>query len=111
VREEGISHWVAEGPASVNVEWDARIINEIDNKLIAWQSLTGSMISTAGSVRFDPVNGGTKVTVKLQFSPLAGSLGAAIARLLGEDPSQQIHEDLHRFKQLMETGIIVPMNP
>jgi uncharacterized membrane protein len=102
---------VAEGPASVNVEWDARIINEIDNKLIAWQSLTGSMISTAGSVRFDPVNGGTRVTVKLQFSPLAGSLGAAIARLLGEDPSQQIHDDLQRFKQLMETGTVVPMNP
>ena len=26
----------------MNVEWDARIINEIDDQLIAWQSLEGS---------------------------------------------------------------------
>ena len=41
-REAGISHWVARGPAGMNVEWDARIINEIDGRLIAWQSLEGS---------------------------------------------------------------------
>ena len=31
-REAGISHWVARGPAGMNVEWDARIINEIDEQ-------------------------------------------------------------------------------
>ena len=51
-REAGISHWVARGPAGMDVEWDARIINEIDDKLIAWQSLEGSTVSTAGSVNF-----------------------------------------------------------
>jgi uncharacterized membrane protein len=106
VREEGISHWVARGPASTGVEWDARIINEIDNKLIAWQSLDGSMVSTAGSVNFREVDRGTEVRVKLQYSPPGGKLGALVARLLGEDPQMQIHEDLWRFKQLMETGKI-----
>ena len=104
VREEGISHWVAEGPASVNVEWDARIINEIDNKLIGWQSLEGSMISTAGSVTFSETEYGTDVCVRLQYNPPAGKLGAAVASLFGEEPNVQINEDLHRFKQLMETG-------
>ena len=51
-RETGVSHWVAKGPAGTRVEWDARIINEIDGKLIGWQSLEGSMVSTAGSVNF-----------------------------------------------------------
>ena len=106
VREEGISHWVAKGPAGMNVEWDARIINEVENKLIGWQSLTGSTISTAGSVNFDESPRGTVVRVHLQYSPPGGRLGAAIARLFGEEPNTTVREDLRRFKQLMETGEI-----
>lgn len=105
-REAGISHWVARGPAGLNVEWDARIINEIDDKLIAWQSLEGSTISTAGSVNFRETSGGTEVRVNLQYNPPAGKLGAAFAWLLREEPSIQIREDLRRFKQLFETGKI-----
>jgi uncharacterized membrane protein len=106
LREEGISHWVASGPAGMKVEWDARIINEIENKLIGWQSLEGSMVSTAGSVNFRDTDRGTDVRVHLQYNPPAGKAGAAVARLFGEEPHLQIHEDLRRFKQLMETGEI-----
>lgn len=106
VREEGISHWVATGPAGSRVEWDARIINELDNRLIAWQSLEGSTISTAGSVNFDVTEHGTRVRVNLQYNPPGGRLGAMVARLFGEEPHQTIREDLRRFKRLFETGEI-----
>lgn len=105
-REAGISHWVARGPAGTTVEWDARIINELDNKLIGWQSLEGSTISTAGSVNFRETPRGTEVRVHLQYSPPAGRLGGAVAWLFGEEPSSQIREDLRRFKELLETGEI-----
>ena len=104
MREEGISHWVAKGPARLRAEWDARIINEVDNKVIGWQSLDGSTISTAGSVNFDEDIQGTRVTVHLQYNPPGGKAGAAVARIFGEEPSQTIREDLRRFKQLMEAG-------
>lgn len=106
MREEGISHWVARGPAGTTVEWDARIINEVDNKVIGWQSLEGSTISTAGSVNFDETPHGTRVRVHLQYNPPAGKLGAAVARLFGEEPTVQVREDLRRFKALLETGEI-----
>lgn len=105
-REEGISHWVAKGPAGMKVEWDARIINEVDNKVIGWQSLEGSMISTAGSVNFRETGRGTEVRVHLQYNPPGGKLGAAVAWMLGEEPSTQVMEDLRRFKRLLETGEI-----
>src|SRR5438552_12004778 len=79
-REEGISHWVAKGPAGLPVEWDARIINEVQDKVIGWQSLDGSTISTAGSVNFDEGPNGTRVTVHLQYHPPGGKLGAAVAK-------------------------------
>jgi len=102
MRENGISHWVAKGPAGVPVEWDARIINEIDNRLIGWQSLEGSTVATAGSVHFEEVPGGTQVRVHFQYDPPAGKLGAAVARWFGEEPNIQVGEDLGRLKQILE---------
>jgi uncharacterized membrane protein len=106
VRDMGLSHWVAKGPAGMSVEWDARIINEIDNKLIAWQSVGDSTIATAGSVNFDETEHGTRVRVHLQYRPPAGKLGAAVAWLSGEEPNIQVREDLRRFKALLEAGEI-----
>jgi uncharacterized membrane protein len=106
VREEGISHWVAKGPAGITVEWDARIINDVENKVIGWQSLAGSTIATAGSVNFDETSHGTRVRVHLQYDPPGGKLGAAVAWVFGEEPHRQVREDLRRFKALVETGEI-----
>jgi len=103
-REAGVTHWVAVGPAGTRVEWDARIITEVDNRLIGWQSLEGSTISTAGSVNFRESTRGTEVRVHFQYNPPAGRLGAAVAWLFGEEPHIQVREDLRRFKQLIETG-------
>jgi hypothetical protein len=44
--------------------------------------------------------------VELLYRPPAGRLGAAFAMLFGEEPEQQIREDLRRFKELMEAGEI-----
>jgi len=102
------SHWVACGPLGTHVEWDAEIINERPNELIAWRSLEGSDVDTAGSVHFLEAPGmrGTEVRVTLKYDPPGGKLGASLAKLFGEAPEQQIQEDLRRFKQVMEAGEI-----
>lgn len=106
---EGRSHWVAKAPAGSTVEWDAEVYNEKENELIAWRSLDGADVDNAGSVRFEPAVGGrgTTVRVTLRYDPPGGALGAAVARLFGENPEQQIDEDLRRFKQVMEIGEVV----
>lgn len=108
VIDEKRSHWVAKAPAGANVSWDAEIINDEPNALIAWRSLGGATVDNAGSVRFvpGPDGRGTQVKVVLDYIPPAGQVGAAVAKLFGEDPQTQVQEDLRRFKQLMETGEI-----
>jgi uncharacterized membrane protein len=103
---DGKSHWVTSGPAGLKVEWDAEIINEVENKVIAWRSLPGSDVVTAGSVSFDGVRGGrsTQVSVHLQYAPPAGKAGSFIASLFGREPSQTIREDLRHFRQMFEAG-------
>jgi uncharacterized membrane protein len=100
------SHWVAKAPAGRTVEWVAEIVNEIPNELIGWRTLENADVVSAGSVRFRALDSGsgTEVRVRLQYDPPAGKFGSAVAWLLGNEPSQQIREDLRRFKQLLETG-------
>jgi uncharacterized membrane protein len=97
------SHWVAKGPAGTRVEWDAEIEQEIENELISWRSLPGADVAQLGSVHFSPVhNGGTEVRVVMRYAPPAGKLGSGSAHILGEDPDQQVADDLRRFKQVMD---------
>ena len=100
------SRWVVKAPAGRTVQWDAEIINEVPGELIAWRTLSGADVVSAGSVRFVPLAAGrgSEVHVRMQYNPPAGRVGAAVAWMLGRDPAAVIREDLRRFKQLIETG-------
>jgi uncharacterized membrane protein len=102
------SHWVAKSPLGREVEWDSEVTEERQNEYVAWRSLPGSVVESSGSVHFSDATGGrgTVVSVTMEYHPVAGSMGAAIAKLLGEEPAVQIREDLRHFKQFMETGEI-----
>ena len=97
------SHWVAKAPGGTTVEWDAEVYNEKEGELIAWRTLEGSQVASAGSVRFEEAPGGaTTVRISLKYDPPGGKLGSLVARLFGENPQRQIEEDLARFKEMME---------
>jgi uncharacterized membrane protein len=107
--EERRSHWVAKGLVGETIEWDADIVEDRPNELIAWRSIEGADVDHSGSVRFEPAPGGrqTLVTVEMQYRPLGGTLGASVATLFGKEPNQTVKRDLRRFKQVMETGEVI----
>jgi len=86
------SHWVARAPLGMSIEWDAEVINDKPNDMIAWRSLEGSEVETAGSVHFRSLSfgRGTEVRVSLKYNPPAGKAGAAVARLFGRSPEAEI---------------------
>ena len=108
VYDEKRSHWIANAPLGNSVEWDAEIINDQENHLIAWASVEGADIDNSGFVRFQPAPAGrgTEVKVVIEYNPPGGAIGAAVAKLFGEEPEQQIGDDLRRFKQIIEAGEI-----
>jgi uncharacterized membrane protein len=103
------SRWTARAPAGRTVEWEAEIVEDRPGELIAWRSLPDADVPNSGWVRFAraPGDRGTELIVELQYDPPAGALGAAIAKLLGEEPNEQVKGDLRRFKQVLETGEVV----
>jgi len=108
VQDNQRSHWVAKGPAGTQFEWDAEVTEDQPNQLIAWRSLPDAQVPNQGTVRFQPAPGhrGTEVRVTMQYDPPAGPLGAAIAKLFGEEPNVQVDSDLRRLKQKLEAGEI-----
>lgn len=109
VSDDRRSHWIARGPLGTNLEWDAEVTEDRPNELIAWRSLDRAAVTNRGSVRFAPAPGGrgSEVVVQLEYEPPTGAMGAAIAKLFGEEPQQQVKDDLRRFKQVLETGEVV----
>ena len=105
--DERRSHWIVKAPAGRRVEWDAEITRDEPNALISWRTLPHADVEHGGAVRFIPVRGsGTIVSVTMQYTPPLRTAGAWIAKLFGEEPEQQVREDLRRFKRILETGEI-----
>jgi len=105
-RGDNVSHWVVRGPRGMELSWDARIHNEEPGEMIAWRSLPGGSVDTAGSVHFRRAPGGrgTEVIVNEKINPPAGRLGVSVGKLLGYDPEQLTRESLRKLKMLMEAG-------
>lgn len=106
---DGRSHWTAKAPAGRTVEWEAEVSEDRPNEMIAWRSVEGSDVDSAGQVRFErmPDDRGTMVNVEMMYHPPAGVIGAGVAKLFGTDPEWQMKDDLRRFKQVMETGEVI----
>jgi uncharacterized membrane protein len=105
-RSNGRSHWVAKLPLGGTLTWDAEIIEDRPNELIAWRTIEGSLLRHRGEVSFarTPGRDMTEVRVQLELGVFGTAPNPMLARLLTKP---QIKGDLRRFKQVMETGEVV----
>jgi len=102
------SKWTALGPLGVHISWNAEIVTDRENELIAWRSLADSEIEVDGIVKFTsaPGNRGTIISPIVVYTPPAGRLGHSLARLMGKEPGFLMRQDLRRLKALIEAGEI-----
>jgi len=104
--DEKRSHWVAKAFAGRVMEWDVEIVNEHPDELLAWESVAGSPVPNAGTIRLKPAadGRGTEVRIALEVCPPAGMLGVLGAKLFGTSPEQEVEDDLAMLKQVSENG-------
>jgi len=97
------SEWVAHAPAGMVIRWDVEIIRDVEDELIAWRSMEGSGIDSAGSIRLESMGQNmTTLKVRMRYNPPADMPGAMILQLLRLDPKTSIDHDLRRFKSIVE---------
>jgi uncharacterized membrane protein len=101
------STWTVKGPGGTHYTWESIITHEVEGREISWQSAPGADIINSGKVEFIPAgNRGTVVRVVIAYEPPGGAVGRTMAKLFQREPRIQSRRDLHRLKQLMETGEI-----
>ncbi len=106
VLDDQRSHWVVRAPLGRTVEWDAIVTDDRPDERIAWRSAEGADVRNTGAVEFlrAPGDRGTEVRATIAYEPPAGQAGRIFAKLWGEEPGKQAHDDLRRLKQFLETG-------
>lgn len=97
--------WTVKAPAGREVSWVAAITKDEPGAALDWKSEGGADVANSGRITFTEAGErGTVVRATIAYEPPAGVVGQFIAKLFQREPRIQSRRDLHRFKQLMETG-------
>jgi uncharacterized membrane protein len=98
-----VARWHAEGSFGMRRTSEVAIINDHPGRLISWETLDGSTLAHAGTVRFDPAENPdwTRVRLVLDYYPLEGLSGFAEAIMMS-DPETLLKRDLMNLKTLLE---------
>ena len=83
-----------------------QITRDVSNAELAWRATRGDRLEHFGSLslRDAPGGRGTIVSIRLEYVPSGGSLGAAISHLMGRSPQRVLADKLRRARALLETG-------
>jgi uncharacterized membrane protein len=101
------SRWTVKAPGGTQVSWESILTKIVPDEEIYWQSAPDAEVVNKGRIEFREAGArGTIVRATIAYDPPAGSLGQMVAKLFQREPRIQARRDLHRFKQLMETGEI-----
>ena len=109
VTDEG-KHWVATAPGGGTVEWDAEIVDDVPGERLAWRSRAAARTSTTPARSASPprpAGGAPRCGCSCRTTRRPASSAPRWPELLGEEPAQQVRDDLRRFKQILETGEVV----
>jgi uncharacterized membrane protein len=99
------SRWYLKLPIGVaNVRWLAEVVKDEPNTMIGWSSVPGSIVETAGKVRFRDTDNAdeTRVDVVITYQPPAGTVGAKIARVFNPIFKRMVERDVQNFKHYMD---------
>jgi uncharacterized membrane protein len=98
------SRWTIQGPLGIRAHWTIKVTEERANELIRYETVASPGLITRWEIHFapGPAAGQTEVR-ELMEAPL-GRLGRAALALIGKFPAEEVKANLHRLKQVMETG-------
>ena len=98
------SRWTIEGPLGIRAHWTVKVTDERPNQLIRYETVTPAALRTYWEINFAPGHDAEETEVQQVMKAPLGRLGRAALALIGKFPAEEVHSNLHRLKQVMETG-------
>ena len=98
------SRWAIQGPLGIQAHWTMQVTEERTNELIRYETATSPLLRTSWEIHFAPGSEAGETEVREVMKVPLGRLGRAALALLGKFPAEEVAANLHRLKQVMETG-------
>jgi uncharacterized membrane protein len=96
--------WTIQGPLGIQVNWKIKVTEEHTNELIRYETVTASRIRTCWEIHFAPGSKAGETEVREVMKTPIGRLGRMALALIGKFPAKEVSSNLHRLKEVMETG-------
>ena len=98
------TRWTIQGPFGIQTHWTVKVTDELSDTVIRYETVSSA--SVRWEIYFSPAAGRKKTEVReVMISPL-GPLGRMALALIGKFPDREVSANLHRLKQILETGKI-----
>lgn len=98
------SRWTIQGPFGIQAHWTIKVTEERTNELIRYETVSSPRRRTSWEIYFSPGSqAGQTEVCEVMKAPL-GRVGRAALALIGKFPAEEVSANLHRLKQVMETG-------
>ena len=98
------SRWAIQGPLGIRANWTMKVTEERTNELIRYETATSPLLRTYWEIHFAPGSEASETEVREVIKVPLGRLGRAALALSGKFPAEEVASNLHRLKQVMETG-------
>jgi uncharacterized membrane protein len=97
------SRWTIQGPLGIRAHWTIHVTEERADNLIRYETVSAPGLRTCWEIYFAAPREGETEVREVMKAPL-GRLGRAALALIGKFPAEEVSANLHRLKQVMETG-------
>jgi uncharacterized membrane protein len=98
------SRWTIQGPLGLRVHWTIRVIEERPNELIRYETVTSTGLRTRWEIHFESGTDARETEVHEVMRAPLGLPGQWALALIGKFPAREVSANLHRLKEVMETG-------
>jgi uncharacterized membrane protein len=98
------SRWPTHGPLGIRAKWTIRVTEERANELIRYETVGPPGLRTYWEIHFAPGSEAGATEVREVMKAPLGRWGRAALALIGKFPAEEVSSNLHRLKEVMETG-------
>jgi uncharacterized membrane protein len=100
------TRWSIQGPLGIRIRWTIRVTEERLNELIRYETVTAPALRTYWTIHFAPGPAADMAAVREVMQAPLGRFGRAALALVGKHPAEEVVSNLHRLKELLETGVV-----
>lgn len=98
------TRWTVQGPLGIQADWTVKVTDERPNELIRYETVSSPALRTYWEIYFSPGSTANETEVREVMRMPLGRIGRVALALIGKFPAAEVTSNLHRLKEVIETG-------